>query len=153
MAGCQRSFSHLFLSIVSKVQSRSTSSCAVLLHVSDWDGRFSCHVPTHIKQQRRIANIGAQAKGGPRCNMQSCAKAEQPIGRKEAICELRSRPRGRTTSCRAEPGSAQFHRCSTVLSLGTQLRGTPGQDSRCEAKDFVPSCSPARGCFGCSERA
>lgn len=40
-----------------------------------------------------------------------------------------------------EQGSTQFHRCSTVLSLGTQLRGTLGQDSCCEASKGQGLCA------------
>lgn len=49
--------------------------------------------------------------------MQSCAKAEQPIRRKETVCEPLSHPEGKNNLLLQ--GAGQFHHCSTDLSLGT----------------------------------
>lgn len=85
VAGCQRPFSQLSLSSFSNIPGRSLSNCALLLHASDLDRIFSCHLLTHNKQRRIIAHIRAESTGGPRSTMQSCAEPEQPLRRKEAM--------------------------------------------------------------------
>lgn len=102
-------------------------TCAVL-QVPDLDCILSCHLLTHNEQWTVSAGIELNEVRGATCK--AVQRLSSPSeGRRQYVSHYPTR-KGRTNSCYKEQGSSII---VLQISPWEQARGTPGQDSCCDA--------------------
>lgn len=133
------------------IQSWSMFNCAVP-YASDLDCMFSCHLLTHNEQWRLSAKIELNEVRGATCK--AVQRLSSPSERKRQYVSHYPTDREGVTSDHHERRAGQcpvpplFYSSLLRNSLEERLAKTAAV-KLVKDKNFVPFCSPARGCSGC----